>query len=296
MPLDPRAKRLLDMLALSGAKIETTAQRRDSFAKLMAMAERPGPSVPVADIVLGDRPARIYRDVEGQCPALLFLHGGGLVAGSLETHDSLCRRLAAAGRFAVISLDYRLAPENRFPAALQDADAALRALTASGEVLNIDPRRIAIGGDSAGALLAALVSSHTTVPLKAQLLLCPVVDLAFTGGSRAALAQGFLIDADIIARDVADCLGTGKATTELPSPLRLPTVKGSPPSVIDVAECDPLCDEGLALAERLKEQGVAVYLVQHEGMVHGFHSLTAFLPQGLAATESAAVRLAVLLA
>ncbi len=296
MPLDPRAKRLLDMLALSGVRIENAAQRRDSFAKLMAMAERPGPAMAVADIALAGRHARVYRAVEGNCPALLFLHGGGLVAGSLETHDSLCGRLAAAGGFAVISLDYRLAPEHRFPAALQDADAALRALAPVSEALKIDPQRLAIGGDSAGALLAALVSVQTAVPLKAQLLLCPVVDLAFTGGSRAALAPGFLIDAEIIARDVADCLGAGSVAADFPSPLRLPTLKGCPPSIIDVAEFDPLRDEGLALAERLQQHGCAVDLVQHEGMVHGFHSLTAFLPQGLAATEAAARRLAAHLA
>jgi acetyl esterase/lipase len=183
MPLDPRAARLLDMLALSAAKIESAAQRRDSFAKLMAMAERPGPALAVSTIALADVQARLYRPVAGACPVLLFLHGGGLVAGNLDTHDSLCRRLALAGGFAVASLDYRLAPDHRFPAALDDARAALRALAADGDGLGLDATRLAIGGDSAGALLAALLAAEAPVPLRAQLLLCPVVDLARSGGS-----------------------------------------------------------------------------------------------------------------
>lgn len=296
MPLDPRARRLCDMLALSGAKAVTTAERRDSYQKLMAMAEMPGPEMEVSDMIAGcSVPLRLYREGIGRA-ALVFFHGGGLVAGSIETHDGMCRRLAAASGAVVISVGYRLAPEHRFPAGLDDAVAALTWIHAHASQHDIDRGRLAIGGDSAGALLATLITSghcKCTVPLRAQLLLCPVVDLAKDDGSRIEFGDGFLIDHATIARDIADCFGS---SPERPSPLRSGDLAFCPPTIIHSAACDPFRDEARELATALRETGIAVEFTEHPGMVHSFHGLPAFLPQAVPALDVAGGQLAKLLA
>lgn len=296
MPLDPRARRLLDMLALSGAKSGTTAERRENYRKLMAMAETPGPEVPVSNIATdGGIPVRLYRP-EAARAALVFFHGGGLVAGSIETHDGICRRLAAASGVAVMSVGYRLAPEHRFPASLDDAVAALDWIHANASVLGIDGDHLAIGGDSAGALLATLITSgfrRCAVPLHAQLLLCPVVDLAKTIGSRSEFAEGFLIERTTIARDIADCFS---GSLEQPSPMRNGDLASCPPTIIHAAEYDPFRDEARELARALQHNGVAVEFTEHPGMVHSFYGLPAFLPQAGPAIAKAGKQLAQLLA
>lgn len=282
MPIDPRAKRLLDMLALSDAKIESATQRRESFAKLMIMAGGKGPDMAVENLNTLDLPLRVYRPIQQATAALVFFHGGGLVAGSLETHDALCRRLAAASGINVIAVDYRLAPEARFPAQLEDAIRAVKWVHTHAHQLGLDPTRLAIGGESAGALLALLASSFNelkSIKIKAQLLLCPVVDLSYNEGSRKELAKGYMIDADTIAADIAHCLAPNSRASDLPSPLRLKSFAQLPSTIILAAEFDPFHDEAKALAAHLANNGADVQFHSHAGMIHSFYALTAFIPQ-----------------
>jgi acetyl esterase len=282
MPIDPRAKRLLDMLALSDARIESAEQRRESFAKLMAMADRKGPDMAVENLNTSGLPLRVYRPSSQAKAALVFFHGGGLVAGNLETHDGLCRRIAANSNVNVVAVDYRLAPEARFPAQYDDAVRAFKWVHDHAHQLGLDITKLAIGGESVGALLAVLASASTElkpIKIKAQLLLCPVVDLAFSGGSRLELAKGYMIDADTIAADVAHCLGPTGVVTDLPSPLRVKGFAQLPTTIIHTAEFDPFHDEAKSLAAHLTKLGSNVRFTSHAGMIHSFYALTAFIPQ-----------------
>ena len=307
MPLDPRAKRLIDMLAMSAPVSPiTTAARREGFAKLMAMGAKSPAIARSEDIHIpgpgGPLRLRMYDPVSDRqvpAPALVFFHGGGLVAGSIETHDAICRNLAIAMNAMVVSVDYRLAPEARFPAALDDAAFAVNWLGEHGTGLKIDTARIAIGGESAGALLSALIAGGVrplTVKIRAQLLLCPVIDLGGDFPSRREFAQGFMIDTATVDHDIADCLGPGQTVSALPSPLRDGSPGGVPPTIIVAAECDPFRDEAAAYAAHIGNAGVPVRHVCHPGMVHSFYGLSALLPQAAPALREAGEALAVLLA
>ncbi len=309
MALDPRAKRFLDMLALSAPDASqklSAAGRRDAFAKLMQIGERHVAIARTEDIVLagpgGPLPLRLYDskpDRDGPAPALVFLHGGGLVAGSIDTHDGICRMLANASGTIVISVDYRLAPEAPFPAGLIDAGFAIDWINRSASRNGIDPLRIAVGGESAGALLAALIcNGHQAVSTRprAQLLLCPVVDLAATFPSRQMFAHGHLIDDATIARDIDHCLPQGADATSLPSPLREGEPARAPATIIVAAECDPFRDEAAHLADMLAAHGVPVQHTCHPGMVHGFYGLNGLFPQADKALQAAGQQLAALLA
>lgn len=308
MTLDPRAKRLLDMMKLStpanSAQL-TTRARREGFAKLMALGGKPVPIAFTQDIVIQDPDAsitlRLYRahDANGALqPAVIFFHGGGLVAGSIDTHDGICRRLANASGATVLSVDYRLAPEARFPASLRDAAAAVDWISANAGKLNIDSTRIAIAGESAGALLATLCCNGyqpiSIVP-KVQLLLCPVIDLAATFPSRLEFGEGYLIDHSTLLRDIEDCLGSGARAKDLPTPLRNGDLARSPETVIVSAECDPFRDEASHYETILQDRGIPVWHMYHPGMVHTFYGLPALLPQADVALEEAGRRLAAVL-
>ncbi len=292
MPLDPRSQRLLDILALSAAAARNTTERREDYRKLMAMAEAPAPEITTSDhVTAGGIPLRCYRP-EGAIGVLVFFHGGGLVAGSIATHDGMCRRLAVASGAAVISVGYRLAPETRFPASLDDAAGAVDWVHANCAAFGFDRSRIAIGGDSAGALLAALIATgirKASVPLRAQLLLCPVVDLTKANGSRAEFAAGYLIDRQTIAHDIASCFEQG---AEPPSPLRSTAIATSPPTIIHAAEFDPFRDEAQELANVLRANGVQVEFTCHPGMLHSFYGLPAFFSQADEALWQAGAQLA----
>lgn len=289
MPVDPRARRLLDMLALSNAKNDSAPLRRERFGKLMQMADLKGPALAVENLNTMDLPMRVYRPSPEAKAALVFFHGGGLVAGSLETHDGLCRRLAMASNVNVIAVDYRLAPEARFPAQLEDAVRAFTWVHNHARQLGLDTARLAIGGESAGALLAILASASgglKPMRIRAQLLLCPVVDLGFNSGSRLELAEGYLIDADTIAADISHCLGPNAKPGDLPSPLRMEHFAQLPATIIHAAEFDPFRDEAKVLVAHLAKHGADVRFTSHAGMVHSFYALTAFIPQGEAALIS----------
>lgn len=293
MPLDPRARRFLDMVALGAGEgpRPPIAVRRQALAKLMqfARADRlappgrdgtwPGPGGPLR--------WRLYRPDSNRAdgPGLLFFHGGGLVAGDLDTHDTVCRALAAESGFPVIALAYRLAPEHPFPAALEDARAALEALSREGRALGIDQGRLALVGESGGGTLAARLAQEVRRDgphIALQVLICPVLDFAEESASRRELARGYLIDRETLEADLADYApGVNRMDPRL-SPLREADLNGLPPAIIHTADFDPLRDEGVAYAERLAVAGVAVDHTLHAGMPHNFHALGAVLPQGRA--------------
>lgn len=244
----------------------------------------------------GARPARLYAASHERLPVLLYLHGGGFVVGGLDTHDSLCRQLALRSGGALLALDYRLAPEHRFPAAQQDAWAALRWLHDEGaQTLGLDASRLAVGGDSAGGTLAAVAAIEARdagLPLALQLLITPGTAAAATHASRQRFAEGFLLDAvtiDWFFDQVIDC---GARNDWRFAPLEAEDLSGVTPACVLLAEADPLVDEGLAYADRLRLAGVAVELELVRGVTHDFIKMGRALREAAAAQQFAADALA----
>ncbi len=292
MPLDPLARRLLTMMAAAAPaerRRPTPSERRASLAKLMQFARSDAAGVSASDGTLpgpgGDIAYRLYSPEgdEALRPGFIFFHGGGMVAGSIETHDRVAAALAEATGCRLISIDYRLAPEHKFPAAIEDALAATEFVARNAANFGIDVEKLVIGGDSAGATLAAVVCQHALrhgPAIVAQCLICPVLDFEETSPSREAFAEGHLIDRATLEADLADYLpeGTDPADVRI-SPLRALHVAGLPPAIIHTAEFDPMRDEGNAYARKLLAAGVAVEHVCHDGMIHNFHAMSAVLPQ-----------------
>jgi acetyl esterase/lipase len=237
----------------------------------------PGPGGPI--------PVRIYSPLRaaGAAPGLIYFHGGGLVAGSISSHDSIARSLAAAASTRVVSVEYRLGPEHRFPAALDDAAAAVRHISAHAADFGIDACRLGVGGDSAGATLAAATCHEASraggPPLALQLLLCPILDYSARSPSRHALAKGYLIDEATLDHDLENYL-PAHADPKDPrvSPLLAPDLTGLPRTLIHTAEFDPLRDEGRAYFDRLSGAGNQVSYTCHPGMIHLFYGLGAVIP------------------
>jgi acetyl esterase len=303
MPLDPLAKRFLAMTAVASpsdrARLspqdrvpDRTQERRQALAKLMQFARADVTEVAGIDGLLpgaaGDIPYRLYAPANAATeplPGFIFFHGGGMVAGSIETHDRVCAALAQLTGCRLISVGYRLAPEHKFPAAVEDAIAATRWVYAHAASLGIDATRLVVGGDSAGATLGAVVcqdalkNAGPTILL--QCLICPVLDFEEPSPSRQAFAENHLIDKATIDADLADYLpGNIDLADPRISPLRTTDLVGLPAAIIHTAEFDPMRDEGNAYAIKLMTAGVAVEHVCHDGMIHNFHAMGAILPQG----------------
>lgn len=220
-------------------------------------------------------PARLYAPSRARLPVLLYLHGGGFVIGGLETHDSLCRQLALRSGAAVLSLDYRLAPEHVFPCAVDDCFAALRWLGQGGGAagLGLDGSRLAVGGDSAGGTLAAvcaLMARDAHLPLDLQLLITPGTTAHADTASHRLFSQGFLLDAASIHWFFDQYIPVSHRSDWRFAPLLAPDLDGVAPACLILAECDPLIDEGLAYADRLRCSGVAVDLELYRGLTHDF--------------------------
>ncbi|MCL4801014.1 MAG: alpha/beta hydrolase [Burkholderiales bacterium] len=227
----------------------------------------------------GAIPVRLYRALgaapEERLPALVYFHGGGWTIGDLDTHDVVCRELANLARCAVVSVAYRLAPEHKFPAAVEDALAATRWVARMADALGLDAARLAVGGDSAGGNLAAVAAIALRdaggPPLVAQVLIYPATDLAADAPSHFEFAEGHMLTRESIGwftgnylRDPAD------AADWRASPLRAPDLARLPPAYVATAGFDPLRDEGRAYADRLHAAGVSVTYECFEGMIHGF--------------------------
>lgn len=230
--------------------------------------------------------ARLYAADHRCLPVMLFLHGGGFVMGSLETHDSLCRQLALHSGSAVLALDYRLAPEHPFPCAVEDAWAALAWLFSHARALGLDSSRVTVAGDSAGATLAAVSALHARDqgwPLKGQVLITPHTAADGHMPSRHRFGEGYLLDERTLNWFFDWVLPASRRTDWRFAPLETPDLEGVAPACLVLAECDPLVDEGLAYADRLRWANVPVDLELVRGVTHEFLKMGRLLPEARAA-------------
>jgi acetyl esterase len=304
MPLDAAARAFLDQLAAAsapGIETMTPADARLMAAALFAMQAGPPPEVTAVDRTVpgpaGPIPIRIYTPAgTPPFPGLVFLHGGGWVIGSIDSHDVPCRILAHRGGAVVVAVDYRLAPEHPFPAAPEDAWAAARWVGEHAAELAIDPARLAVGGDSAGGNLSAVVAlmarDRGGPRLAHQFLVYPATDAGLDTPSCRDNADGYFLTLAGMRWFWSHYLAT-PADGENPyaSPLRAPDLRGLPPALVQTAEFDPLRDEGEAYAERLRAAGVPVTLTRYPGTIHGFMSFLLALPQGGRLLDEIAARL-----
>lgn len=277
MPLHPEAAALLASLAadpdppLSDATLAEVRFRRRSRIVPSAV-----PVAEVADVTIAGVPCRRYRDGDGG-GVLVHFHGGGWVIGDLDDADDLCRRLAASSGHTVLSVGYRLAPEHPFPAALEDGAAVLREVAAGAAGLDCDPDRIAIGGDSAGGNLAAVLALESPVRFRLQVLLYPVTDARADSDSYRQHGEGCLLTAADMRWCLAAYLQGQAATDPRVSPLLAGdgVLAGAPPALVVIAGCDPLRDEVESYAARLAAAGVPVAVERHPDQFHGFLSFAA---------------------
>ena len=270
----------------------TPEAARKGFVAMSAGTVRPDQVVQVGSVedltvpgAGGDRPARLYRPAtDGPHPTVVYLHGGGFVLGDLETHDQTCRRLCLDADVVVVAVDYRLAPEHPFPAGVEDAIAATR--WAADQGLGGDAR-LAIAGDSAGGNFAAVVAQTVPELLTAQLLIYPTVDAFGDYPSRHQNESGYGLEVADMLWFHENYTGGADVAPDDPrfAPLRAESLAGQPPAVVAVAEFDPLRDEGVAYADRLAADGVAVDLASYDGMIHGFVDMGAW---STAAADAAA--------
>jgi acetyl esterase len=236
----------------------------------------------------GAIPARIYtppklRQANGLAPCLVFFHGGGWVIGNLETHDVVCRKLATEGELVVISVDYRLAPEHQFPAAVDDAITSTKWIAANAKQLGIDASRLTVGGDSAGGNLAAVVSlaarDGNGPKIAGQLLIYPATDFSMKHPSHSEPETSILLTHSVIRWFSNHYLGAADINDWRVSPARAGTLAGLPPAYVLTAGADPLRDEGDEYAKRLREAGVAVTYRHFAGQFHGFFTMGKLLQQ-----------------
>jgi acetyl esterase len=299
VPLDPRVKRFLDALAAGKPPnaLETTVEeRRLGLRELMKLA---GPEAAVARVEdrtlpgpAGPLGIRIYTPLDAGpelLPGLIYFHGGGMVAGTVATHDPIGRALANSGACRVISVEYRLAPEHPFPAALDDALAAVRHIGAHAAEFGIDGMRLGLCGDSAGGTLAAATAQAVarigSPRLALQLLICPILDYSRSTDSKRDLASGYLVDQATLDHDLLYyARGTDPADPRI-SPLRADDVAGLPRTLIHTAEFDPLRDEGRDYFDRLARARTEVSYTCHPGMIHLFYGLGAVIPYARTAFE-----------
>ena len=269
---------------------------RQQLRTMVTLMDEPAPAVArVEDVRIpgpaGAIPARVYATHAAATPrpAVAYFHGGGWVQGDLETHHGLCARLAQHADVLVLAVDYRLAPEHKFPAAVDDCFAAYHWLRAHGREIGADSARVAVAGDSAGGNLSAVVSQLAAgagVPVPTcQVLIYPAVDFSLETESHRELADGHVIPRDRILWYSEQYLrGEADKADVRASPLRGPKLAGQPPTLVVTAGFDPLRDEGHAYADKLREAGVDVVYREYPGQIHAFVSLTKAIPQGMACT------------
>jgi acetyl esterase len=302
MPLDPQAQQVLEQTAALGlppnhlvspsqARINMKSRPRAAGPEVAKVEDRliPGPGV--------DIPVRIYTPTgSGPFPVLVWFHGGGWVVGDLETTDPTARHLTVGANCVVISVDYRLAPETKFPGAVDDSYAATVWAAQQAPRLSGDSGKIEVGGDSAGGNLAAAVAlmarDRDGLSLAFQLLVYPVTARDFGTVSYRQNAEGYGLNLDgmrwywdLYLQSPAD------ASNPYAAPLVAENLKGLPPALVITAEYDPLCDEGEAYAKRLQDAGVATTCRRYDGMIHGFFGMTAVVDKGKQAVAEACAAL-----
>src|SRR5437764_3340052 len=284
MPLDHDVEILLKMIQEANRpSFETVgaiAARELFMAGRKALSPDPMPIAETRDIAIpgpgGAIPARLYRSVTtGILPVLVFFHGGGWVVGNIDSHEAMCRHLANRAECAVLSVDYRMGPEHKFPAAVEDCFAATAWTADNAAALGVDPGRLAVGGDSAGGNLAAVVSlmarDRGGPRITSQLLIYPATDAAMRHESIARFAEGYVLTRATMRWFYEQYLRAPEDAADWQaSPLAAPDLSGLPPAFVLTAGYDPLCDEGDAYAARLAASGVAVTHRRFPGQVHGF--------------------------
>jgi len=304
MPLDPQAELVLGLVKKAGLPELwqlTADQAREQYqlrvAKLAPKLEVhrtadrriPGPG--------SELPVRIYQPREAKpgelFPVLLWFHGGGFVIGNLDTHDCACRMLCTQAECIVVAVDYRLAPEHKFPAAVEDCLAALRWLALHGREIGADPARIAVGGDSAGgnlgAVCAILARNEGFPKLAFQLLIYPCTAPEPETPSHRKFAEGYLLTRNTITWFYKQYLRSRSDVNDFRfAPLIADDLSNLPPALVLVAGYDPLRDEGVDYARRLIEAGNRVTLVNYQGMIHGFYLMGAAIDAANRATEQSA--------
>lgn len=292
MPLHPQAQAVADFYA---------AMRTTPFEELTpteARALYSAGQVPstevvheIRDVQAGSIPCRLYRpSAKTDLGLLVFFHGGGWVIGDLNSHDGVCRSLANKSGHAVLSVDYRLAPEHKFPAAFDDCVAAVKWAFENAKALGIDNSRMAVGGDSAGGNLAAAVALAEVVPLKFQMLIYPAVDMRMESPSINENANAPILTKAVMAWFVAHYLSSDADRANImASPMFASDelLKKMPPAVVITAQYDPLRDEGEAYGKRLVENGVSTTITRYNGAFHGFFNMITILDDAQSAHAQA---------
>ena len=284
MPLGQQEQAFIDQLAAAGGRgfhEMEVAEARQAILQLFQV-KNPEPVAKVEDRTIptpnGDLPIRLYTpEGDGPLPVLVFFHGGGWVVGNLESHDATCRTLANAAGCITLAVDYRLAPEHKFPAAPEDCYEATKWAVLNAAALGGDPQRVAVGGDSAGGNLAAavaLMSGDRGAPsLAYQLLLYPVTNHSFDTESCKQNGEDYLLTKDSMVWFWDHYLENDEAgNAPYASPLQAKYVNSPPPGLVITAEFDPLRDEGEAYGKRLQDAGADIKISRYDGTIHGFFS------------------------
>jgi acetyl esterase len=297
--LTPRMAALLERIARAnrpGFETMTPAAARVAYTAAAEVLEPPrAPLARVEEIALPGAggvtlPARLYAPSAEALPVLLYLHGGGFTIGNLETHDSLCRQLALRSGAAVVALDYRLAPEHRFPTAVDDCWAALQALgrADTGARLGLDTTRLAVGGDSAGGTLSAvcaLMARDAGLPLALQVLVTPGTIAHADTPSHERFAHGFLLGREQVEWFFDQYIDEADRTDWRFAPSLAADHEGVAPACLVIAECDALVDEAVAYGDLLRAAGVAVDLEIWRGVTHDFIKMGRMLPEAAQARQ-----------
>ena len=309
MALDPKARGLLDMVQRVGVprfhELDVPQARRASEKLLFAFRPDAPPVASVTEVPIGRRDgsvlmARLYRPLQatsGQVlPLLVFYHGGGWCVGDVPSYDVVCRELANGAGCAVLSVEYRLAPEHPFPAAFDDALLAPDWAMEHADLLEIDPERVALGGDSAGGTLLLGVAlawrdRAGVSPLRYLAAIYPCTEIRSNRPSRETYGDGYFLDRDTLRWFFERYLPNGESEDWRASPMRAESLAGLPAMTLVTAGCDPLTDDCLAFAERAQAEGVTVRHHRYDGMVHGFFTLGGYFPQANVAVAQVAADL-----
>jgi acetyl esterase len=304
--IDPAAQALIDLIRDKGVPSYHTLpvnEARAMYRERRGFTQPDAPAVASVQALslpgpAGSIPARLYRPAAGDAllPGLVYFHGGGWTIGDLDTHDTLCRELANGSGCALVSIDYRLGPEHRFPAAVDDAIAATRAVALQSAALGIDATRLAVGGDSAGGNLAAVVALAARdagdLPLAFQLLIYPATDLHHDAPSHTRNGQGLLLTTENIHWFRGNYLAMQEQRDDWrASPLRATDHSRLPPALMLTAGFDPLVDEGRDYADRMAAAGSVVTSVCFERQVHGFITMGRVIPEARSAVALCAAEL-----